>query len=314
MTGTLLIARGLPGSGKSTWAKAWVALDPTHRTRLNRDDLRASLHGGFHGYETEQQVTQVQHLSAEAFLKRGIDVITDDTNLVAKYVKEWLTLAEKVGAEVEWHDEFLDVSLDECISRDEKRTVGYVGNKVIRDMHTRFLSRGRLKRPELAAEALAATKPYDGTPGAPKAILVDLDGTIATNTGHRSFFDWSKVGDDDPVPEVIDIVHWAESSGITPIFVSGRDAVCYKETYDWIAEHVYNIAPWEVKLLSNQFLTLFMREEGDQRQDSIVKLEIFDREIRDNYDVVFCLDDRNQVVKAYRGIGLRVLQVQDGDF
>lgn len=37
---TLTITRGLPGSGKSTWAKAWTAADPTCRARVNRDDLR----------------------------------------------------------------------------------------------------------------------------------------------------------------------------------------------------------------------------------------------------------------------------------
>lgn len=37
----LIITRDLPASGKTTWARSWVAEDPIHRTRVNRDDIRA---------------------------------------------------------------------------------------------------------------------------------------------------------------------------------------------------------------------------------------------------------------------------------
>jgi hypothetical protein len=69
-----------------------------------------------------------------------------------------------------------------------------------------------------------------------------------------------------------------------------------------------------VSLNDETVFHLYMRPEGDMRKDAIVKLEIFDNEIRDNYDVQFALDDRNQVVEAYRSIGLTVLQVTDGEF
>jgi hypothetical protein len=69
-----------------------------------------------------------------------------------------------------------------------------------------------------------------------------------------------------------------------------------------------------VSLNDETVFHLYMRPEGDMRKDAIVKLEIFDNEIRDNYDVQFALDDRNQVVEAYRSIGLTVLQVADGEF
>ena len=36
----LIITRGLPASGKSTWAKQWVLEDPEHRVRINQDDIR----------------------------------------------------------------------------------------------------------------------------------------------------------------------------------------------------------------------------------------------------------------------------------
>jgi hypothetical protein len=57
-----------------------------------------------------------------------------------------------------------------------------------------------------------------------------------------------------------------------------------------------------------------MRKKGDFRKDSVVKKEIYEKYIKDNFNILFCLDDRNQVVNMWREIGIKCLQVQDGDF
>jgi hypothetical protein len=57
-----------------------------------------------------------------------------------------------------------------------------------------------------------------------------------------------------------------------------------------------------------------MRETGDNRKDSIVKEEIYNRDILPEYYVSFVLDDRQQVVDALREMGLQVWQVARGDF
>ena len=36
----IILTRGVPASGKSTWAKQEVLKDPEHSIRINRDDLR----------------------------------------------------------------------------------------------------------------------------------------------------------------------------------------------------------------------------------------------------------------------------------
>ncbi len=59
---------------------------------------------------------------------------------------------------------------------------------------------------------------------------------------------------------------------------------------------------------------LWMRAEGDMRKDSIIKREIYEREIAGKYNVLFVLDDRNQVVDMWRSLGLTVFQVAEGDF
>jgi hypothetical protein len=59
---------------------------------------------------------------------------------------------------------------------------------------------------------------------------------------------------------------------------------------------------------------LFMRPAGDTRKDSIVKREIFDAEIAHRWRVIGVFDDRRQVVRMWRALGLTVFQVAEGDF
>jgi len=305
---TLHLTRGLPASGKTTFARQWVAEAPESRARLNRDDLRAMLHTHYGGFVTERAVSIVQHNAANGLLRKGYDVIVDDTNLVARFVREWLKLAERQGATVEFHDQFLDVTLDECIRRDDARlsTGGWsVGAEVIRTMHGKYLAQGRPAVPTLLPADAPATKPYTGTPGAPKAVLVDVDGTLALNTGGRSPYDWGRVGEDDANWPVVRLVSEFVSLGYRVVLMSGRDEVCRDATLDWLNRH---------EVIDDAYPLLLMRANGDNRKDAVVKLELFDRCVRDDFDVRYVLDDRNQVVAAWRSIGLPVLQVADGDF
>lgn len=57
-----------------------------------------------------------------------------------------------------------------------------------------------------------------------------------------------------------------------------------------------------------------MRPAGDSRRDAIVKREIFEEEIRDRWRVVGVFDDRQQVARRWRELGLTVSQVAEGDF
>jgi len=57
-----------------------------------------------------------------------------------------------------------------------------------------------------------------------------------------------------------------------------------------------------------------MRSQGDTRPDEIVKREIYEEHIKPLYNVDFVLDDRNKVVKMWRSLGLKVLQVAEGNF
>lgn len=115
---TLYVTVGLPGSGKTRWAKA------TGHTRLNRDDLRDQLHG-VRDYtdQHEREVTIAQHAAAGALLRAGVTVVVDDTCLRPDYLARWEDLAERCGARMVVVDHFLEVPVDECIRRQAGRPV-----------------------------------------------------------------------------------------------------------------------------------------------------------------------------------------------
>ena len=296
---TLTITRGLPGSGKTTWAKQHA----TGAVRVNRDDLRVMMYGREHGLTWEQEVavTDASHAQVVAHLRAGRDVVADDMNLRPKYVRQWRGIAAVHGAAFVV-EEMPTVDVDECVRRDNDRG-GKVGEDTIRAIAEKFMPGGKYLLVPFDTDTdmphLRAYTPPDG----PAAVMVDIDGTLA-DRGDRSPFDWARVGEDTPVEAVRDVVAAARQAGYRIIYCSGRSDECRAATEAWLDLHAAR-RPDEPVL---------MRAAGDMRRDSIVKLELFDRHVRDGYDVRFVLDDRQQVVDALRAIGLTVFQVAPGDF
>lgn len=280
-TPTLHYTLGLPGCGKTTFARDFIKKSSRPITRVNRDDLRMMLFGSYWGKGVnEDVVTQVQHGMIKDALAREHDVFCDDTNLSPKAQSGLVARAREYGAAFVRHD-LSDVPPWTCIENDLKRD-RQVGAKVIWDMWERYL------KPE-----------HPGDPALPHAILVDVDGTLAIK-GDRSPFDWHKVGLDTVNPMVARTVGLL-SQDYTILIVSGRDGVCRPETEKWLTDN--NI----------YYDALYMRPEGDTRKDLIVKLELLDL-IKEVYFPALCIDDRQQVVDAYRYVGLPVWQVARGDF
>jgi predicted kinase len=275
--------------------------------RVNRDDLRRSLHGGRTGANwAERQVTLAANAAVAELLRSGGDVICDDTNLRARVVRAFAELARDCGADFAVRD-FTDVPLDVCIERDAGRTEPeHVGADVITGMWQRYLAGKTLPLPLPALpEATTPTGParvYRPGAGLPEALLVDIDGTVAL-AGDRSPYDMTRVGEDRPNQTVITAVRAMQAFGHHIVFCSGRTDDCRHATERWLQTHVG--IPYEA---------LFMRAMGDNRKDSIVKAEIFEREIRHRWAVTGVFDDRNQVVRMWRALGLTVFQVAEGNF
>lgn len=134
------------------------------------------------------------------------------------------------------------------------------------------------------------------------AIICDLDGTLA-KIGSRSPYDASKCELDclnRPVYRIIRLFHDTELYQI--IYLSGREEKAREPTNRWLKAN--NCPPGP----------LHMRTTWDYRKDVIVKKELYDAHVKGKYEVLFCLDDRDQVVGLWREMGLTCLQVDYGNF
>lgn len=284
---TLFMTKGLPASGKTTWAKYQVA--NTGAVRVNKDDLRAMLFNGHTGGKMEGLVLTTRDNIIRSALSLGKNVICDDTNLNPKHELTLRAIAKSMGASFMLQD-FTGVSLDECLARDKKRP-NYVGEAVINQMYYQYLA------PEPPAPPA-----YD--PTLPDCVICDIDGTVAT-AHDRGWYDWEKVGQDKPRPYTICAVeNIIGSSGATLVMVSGRDGSCERQTNEWLLR---NLKPYRGQ-------HLYMRAPGDMRKDSVVKRELYEAHIKGKYNVVAIFDDRPQVLRLWRelGFGDRLFNVGDG--
>jgi len=316
--GKLSITVGLPGSGKTTEAIKIKDADPEGVVLASRDGLRELLYNeeGICSSPKENHITKVQKDIVKSGLKAGKHVVVHDMNLRPKYRKQWAEIARDLGAEFNIID-CTQVDEDECFYRDYdrgNRGERSVGEKVIRDLAKKFKN-------ELKADTWKPYKLYPAeafqTPVSyelyvpdltkPKAIIVDIDGTVADCKDIRSPYDYSRVRLDRPKHQVIKLVQEAAYVNCYKIiFVSGRLAPegseCYKDTEEWL----YN----NVKVPIEHLYT----RQIDRVDDTVVKADIFNKYIRDNYNIQYVLDDRNRVVEMWRSMGLLTLQVAEGDF
>jgi predicted kinase len=305
---TILILRGLPASGKSTFARKLIDENKGAWKRLNKDEIRAMLDNSHHSSSNEKFVERMRDFMLFEALKEGKSVVIDDTNLsdrpVERIQKVIGRYEKDTGEVVKIEFKIMETSLEECLARDEMREKK-VGRDVILRMYNDHVAKAKLPANSIKKVIeLSKRGPHyqlkDDT--LPHAILCDLDGTLAI-IHNRSPFDAVRCEADLLNEPIAEILKNYASRGVKIILMSGRDEAARRPTTNWLA---YNRIPYDA---------LFMRATGDVRKDSVVKKELYEAHINGQYFVKFVLDDRNQVVDLWRlELGLPCLQVNYGDF
>lgn len=297
---TVILTTGLPGSGKSTWARKHAAQFDGGMLLTSRDDIRAMLGFGPVGTkEQEEIVSKMQDDIIVRAVKSGKGIIVHDTNLNKKSPTRIKKLFDgDVAFEVA---DFTTVPVETCIEQDKGR-LDAVGETVIRNMARQLNKPWRLSAEFMNDVTLSHL--YSPRFGAPKAILFDLDGTAAEHIA-RSPYDYSRVKTDGVHKHIRRIINGYHDSGYYCFGFSGRPDInnVRKDTEEWLHENGF------------RYDKLYMRP-ADQLtvNDADVKQFLFDTYIRNSYDVEVMLDDRNRVVRRMRKLGVKVLQVADGDF
>lgn len=144
---------------------------------------------------------------------------------------------------------------------------------------------------------------------AKKFVIVDIDGTIAKINPERMQYahvDWDAFYadkfDDEPVPEMVSLVK-SLMRKYEVVYCTARSERARVKTLNWFDR---NEIPY-----SND--NLLMRGDNDERPSVEVKLDLLKRKRIRHSQIAFIIEDNNKVVKAFRELGILVLQCDNNE-
>lgn len=297
--------RGLPASGKSTYAeelRSEMESGGDSVQVISLDQIRAILFGHLKSDQPLDQKREGLCLSHQSrlvkkWLDAGFSVIVDNMHLKENSMDnllDYLRRSIDFDFDVSQVDLRQGYNLVSLFSRNKNRDIGVDPNFLIK----LFIdNRKKLGLPVFRQTEANYEDPYRGKMN---TVIVDIDGTIAHMT-NRSPCEWNKVEEDVPDQRIIQLIsEYAEEV----VFVTGRSEECRDLTEWWIGKHT----PF-----SNS--RLFMRPKGDNVRDDVLKARIFMEQIEPHFYVDLVFDDRSSVVDMWRNVmGLKTLQVADGNF
>ena len=282
----IVMLKGNYASGKTYWAREQQRQGGNYII-VSQKEIRKM----FGGYKSnrEKDVLRIRNEIIRTSIKLKKNVIVDDTNLNPKHERYLRQLAKELEVKFEINDSFLEVSPEECIKRDLHRGEKAVGSQVIWKTFYKWITPSPVKKLDKNFEK-------------PRAVLCDLDGTLAFNLNKRNINDLFRVHEDvaDPFTScVLDALYnyGTEINGEKYpriIIISGREETSREVTVEWLNQ--YGIPYDEV----------WMRPKNDKRADDVVKEELYKKYIEPNYAVLGVFDDKNCCVRMWQRLGLRV--------
>lgn len=142
----LTILRGLPASGKSTWARTHA---DAHTVIASADGIRRMLAGSLQDWHTrmsglddggrssmERLAVETAHDIARTALRMGLDVIADMQNMDDRSLNEWRKVAQDAGADVRV-ETMPDVPLAVLLERNRLRGDAMVDEAYLRRAYAR---------------------------------------------------------------------------------------------------------------------------------------------------------------------------------
>ena len=147
-------------------------------------------------------------------------------------------------------------------------------------------------------------------------IIFDLDGTLADVSVRKKLatkpngkMDWDKFLDPDnikldvPNDPVVKMAQFFAEDGFNIVIFSGRSDKTIHTTRSWLTR---NRVPFHKLVMRDSVTSHFV-------PDDILKKDMLDKHL-DIDDVFFVVDDRQKVVDMWRSLGLKVFQVDEGNF
>lgn len=143
-----------------------------------------------------------------------------------------------------------------------------------------------------------------------ECIIVDVDGTLAhiDPDNPRDVYDASRALEDKLDDAVSIITAMFYNHGYTVIILTGRHEEHREVTEQWLEANGVQYDELYTRMESD------VDEKGNRLDDKIVKERLYETHVKPRFNVKFVLDDRNSVVDMWRSLGLKCLQVAEGNF
>ena len=136
-----------------------------------------------------------------------------------------------------------------------------------------------------------------------KAIICDIDGVIANHDQRTHHLEgkkdynkfYAEIPFDTPILTTVELLQVFKETHFI-ILLTARPDTYFDTTVAWLETHK---VPYD---------WIFMRQAGDYRPDYIVKREIFEHHLREQWEITAVFEDRTRCVEMWRALGLACWQ------